>query len=185
LGSSNENIDIIKQFVQEQGITFPVLRDAGSALYYSYDMAGAISPFPRDYIIDQNGVFAYANVEYNINEMTLVIESLLENRTRVDDPTKSEVQPKYFTLGQNYPNPFNPTTRFEYSVSEPAFVDIAVYNAVGRKIKQLVQQIKPKGFYLQEWNGLDNESKAVSSGVYFYKMKVGDEFQQKKMMLLR
>ncbi len=185
IGASSENTNKIQQFVQEQGITFPILKDSGGGLYSSYRLAGAISPYPRDYIIDQNGVFAYTNVEYSINEMSLVVESLLEEPTTVDDGQKSVIQPEKFKLGQNYPNPFNPVTRFEYIVAEPAFVDIAVYNVVGRKIIQLVKQFKSPGSYYQEWNGLDDNGESVTSGVYFYKMMVGGEQQKNKMMLLR
>jgi len=88
--------------------------------------------------------------------------------------------PISFILGQNYPNPFNPTTSIQYTISNRQFVNIKVYDALGKEIATLVNQEKPAGTYEFEWNAID-----IPSGVYFYQLKTGSFVQTKKMTLLR
>ena len=88
-------------------------------------------------------------------------------------------------LNNNYPNPFNPTTNIAYSIKEAGNVTIEVYNLRGQLVKTLVNETKETGDYTATWSGTDNTNKAVSSGVYFYKMKSGSYTSTKKMILLK
>ncbi len=91
LGISQEPVSIIRQFVAEQGITFPILQDKGGEFNYLYRLAGAISPFPRDYIIDKDGTFVYTSTEFDIRTMILMIEKQLQNPAgTVPGPEDSE-----------------------------------------------------------------------------------------------
>ena len=56
LGMSSESIDVIRQFVAEQGVTFPILHDKSGVVRAVYRLSGGLSPYPRDYIIDQDGI---------------------------------------------------------------------------------------------------------------------------------
>ncbi len=85
----------------------------------------------------------------------------------------------------NYPNPFNPFTNINYSIKETGNVTLEIYNLRGQLVKTLVNEIKETGNYTVIWNGTDNSNKAVSSGVYFYKMKVGNFVSTKKMILIK
>ena len=85
-----------------------------------------------------------------------------------------------FSLSQNYPNSFNPSTMVEYSIPQTAFVTLKVYNILGREIATLVNEEKTIGNYEVEFDG-----KNLPSGVYFYKFKVGDFIEIRKMVLLR
>ncbi|HAB54019.1 MAG TPA: hypothetical protein DCE80_17880 [Ignavibacteriales bacterium] len=106
--------------------------------------------------------------------------------------------PTQFALEQNYPNPFNPTTKIKYSV--PSFtlrqaqsdihVTLKVYDVLGREVATLVDEEKRPGLYEVEWNGSDKPSGVSSkggyaSGVYFYKIQVGNCTAVRKMLLLR
>ena len=89
-------------------------------------------------------------------------------------------------LGENYPNPFNPTTTISFFTAEDAEnAEIVIYNLKGQKVKTLVNEKLDAGSHQVAWNGKDNSSKNVSSGVYFYKMKAGDYTCLKKMILLK
>ena len=84
----------------------------------------------------------------------------------------------------NYPNPFNPTTTIEFSIQNDSKVEITIHNIKGQTIKTLTQNEFTKGSHKLIWNG-DNESKIpVSSGVYFYKLKVNDKIESMKKCLL-
>ncbi|MCP4582488.1 MAG: T9SS type A sorting domain-containing protein [candidate division Zixibacteria bacterium] len=97
----------------------------------------------------------------------------------------SDELPNDFTLSQNYPNPFNPSTVIQFSLPHLSNVEIEVYNVLGQTVRNLVNEEKPAGQYQVIWNGLDNSGKAVSSGMYFYKIKTDGFSSSKKMILLK
>ena len=91
--------------------------------------------------------------------------------------------PNKISISQNYPNPFNPETRFQYNIPVDGIVSIKVYDILGNKIKTLVNQWKSAGVHNEIWSGQNDNNQMVSSGVYFYQVKVGDEQITKKMIL--
>ncbi len=96
-----------------------------------------------------------------------------------------ENRPSGFSLAQNYPNPFNPITNIAFTVARTAQVRLEVYNIVGQKVKTLVDQEMKPGAYAADWDGTDQSGKAVSSGIYFYRMEAGEFGGMKKMLLLK
>ena len=93
--------------------------------------------------------------------------------------------PKIFFLAQNYPNPFNPSTIIRYSLKDEAFVSLTVYDMKGRLIKTLVNNFENPVKKEIEWNGKNDFGAPLSSGMYFYKLKQGNDTQMKKMILLK
>ncbi len=93
--------------------------------------------------------------------------------------------PATFELMQNYPNPFNPSTVIGYQLPETEHVLIEVYNALGQKVRTLVDDVKDAGRYSISWDGNNNSGQSVSSGIYLYKINTGKYSNTKKMMLLR
>lgn len=85
-----------------------------------------------------------------------------------------------YLLEQNYPNPFNPATIINYQITESNVVTIKVFDILGKEIATLVNEYKPAGKYVIEFNAAK-----FASGVYFYKIKSGDFTDTKKMLLLR
>jgi hypothetical protein len=88
-------------------------------------------------------------------------------------------------LAQNYPNPFNPQTTIEFGLKEPGHVRLAVYDAAGRLVRELVDQRRDANTYSEIWDGLDEQGRAVASGVYFYRLKAGAFEQTHKMILVQ
>ncbi len=86
---------------------------------------------------------------------------------------------KYY-LEQNYPNPFNPSTTISFSLPATEFVTLKVYNAIGKEVKTLVSSELVKGTY-----NINFDAAGLSSGMYFYRLESGSNFQVKKMMLLK
>ena len=106
-------------------------------------------------------------------------------QTEINENTIVETQDY---LHQNYPNPFNPETTISYQLPENSNVELAVYNLKGQKVKQLISNSAGQlsaGQYSVIWNGKDDSGKAVSSGIYFYKMKTDNHEEAKKMILLK
>jgi enterochelin esterase family protein len=85
-----------------------------------------------------------------------------------------------FELLQNYPNPFNPMTSIEYKVISSEYVILKVYDLLGNEIAELVNERNEAGNYKVNFDG-----RHLSSGVYFYKLKVGKNSQVRKMILLK
>jgi len=83
-------------------------------------------------------------------------------------------------LDQNYPNPFNPTTRIDYSVSSATQVVLKVYDVLGREVMTLVDERQTSGSH-----SVNLDAKGLSSGVYLYRLQVGDFIQTRKMVLMR
>jgi hypothetical protein len=93
--------------------------------------------------------------------------------------------PSAFQLGQNYPNPFNPSTKINYAVKELSRVHIAIYNILGQEVATLVNSKLAAGQYAIDWNGMNSKNEALSSGIYFYRMTVGNFIETKKMILMK
>ncbi|NQU33580.1 MAG: T9SS type A sorting domain-containing protein [Bacteroidetes bacterium] len=88
-------------------------------------------------------------------------------------------------LSQNYPNPFKSITKIEYELSYSDFVNLAIFNISGQKIKDLVNQKQTAGRYQVVWNGTDQKGKSIPNGLYFYKISSGDFLKVKKMFFIR
>ncbi len=93
--------------------------------------------------------------------------------------------PTSFALKQNYPNPFNPETVVEYSVSRQSDVTIEIFNIAGQKVRTLVNESVAAGTYRIIWDGRNESSVAVSTGIYLYRFQTGDFEETKKMLLLK
>ena len=93
--------------------------------------------------------------------------------------------PNQFSLSQNYPNPFNPSTKIRYSIpsvvkGQRSNVILKVYDLLGKEIVTLVNEVKQPGIYEVAF-----DASALASGVYYYRLKVGEFTETKKMILLR
>lgn len=97
----------------------------------------------------------------------------------------SATQEKYsvsmdFGLSQNYPNPFNPSTQIRFTLRDPGFTSLKVYDLLGREVATLVNEQKLPGVYKVKW-----EAGRHSSGVYLLRLLVNEFVQTKTMILQR
>ena len=88
--------------------------------------------------------------------------------------------PKRTSLEPNYPNPFNPQTMISYKIAHKGMVNLTVFDVQGRKVATLVKDILPAGTYNQTW-----DATKYSSGVYLYRLKVGNYVRTRKMVLIK
>ncbi len=98
----------------------------------------------------------------------------------VDVEPINEVIPSAYALEQNYPNPFNPSTTINFSIPVEGFVTLDVYNTIGQKVASLVNETKTAGTYK-----VDFDAATLTSGIYFYKISVGNFTETKKMILMK
>jgi hypothetical protein len=90
------------------------------------------------------------------------------------------VLPDRVSLEQNYPNPFNPTTQIRFAIDRSGFVQLRVFDVLGRRVANLVNQELPAGTHEVEFDASD-----FAGGVYFYRLEVDDFGQTRKMLLLK
>jgi photosystem II stability/assembly factor-like uncharacterized protein len=84
----------------------------------------------------------------------------------------------------NYPNPFNPETQIAFAISEPGNATIEIFNIKGELVRTIMNGNLPAGNHTVTWAGLDNNRKAVTSGVYLYKMTSNNNSSGTKKMIL-
>ncbi|MBE0571755.1 MAG: right-handed parallel beta-helix repeat-containing protein [Ignavibacteriaceae bacterium] len=101
--------------------------------------------------------------------------------TDVENDEKENSQtPNEFKLSQNFPNPFNPKTTIQYSIKERTPVELVLYDILGRVVEVLVNEEQDAGYYK-----VDFIAGNLASGIYLYRLKVGDFIETKKMLLIK
>lgn len=84
----------------------------------------------------------------------------------------------------NYPNPFNPSTTIKFSLQNNSKVDLIIYNIKGHRVKNLANNHFAKGYHSIIWNGDDEYGNPISSGLYYYNLKVNGKTEAVKKCLL-
>lgn len=131
--------------------------------------------------LDGDGKNEYAFVNYSSDFSVWQDDGyafIIENQTVTSADDDFEL--KNYALSQNYPNPFNPLTNIEFQIAQDGFVNIALYDLMGQKIKDIVNDFRKAGKYLIQLNASD-----LSSGVYFYKMNVNNFSQTRKLIVIK
>ncbi len=88
--------------------------------------------------------------------------------------------PASYSLSQNYPNPFNPSTTIRYALPHSSHVTLVVYDALGRRVAELVNGTIEAGYH-----DVVFDARTLASGVYFYKLETADFVQVRKLMMIR
>ncbi len=91
-----------------------------------------------------------------------------------------EVEQTKFGFLRNYPNPFNPSTTISFELPKESFVNLEVFNLLGKHVVTLVQERRSAGRYSVTFN-----ASGISSGVYFYKMTADNFIAIKKLVLIK
>lgn len=104
------------------------------------------------------------------------------NSVQFNTPTKvnNKEIPTSIELNQNFPNPFNPQTTISYQLPFSSKVTLKFYNMLGEEISTLVNEMQPAGYHSIFFDGSN-----LPTGVYYYKMQVGNFVKAKKCILLK
>ncbi len=137
------------------------------------------------------GTFSFNIYSCNSDSVSLAMEiysdgiPYWESRFKLEIPIVgiediAEGLPTEYSLSQNYPNPFNPATIIKYDIKERAFVELKIYDILGREVVVLMNKEQNAGSYEVELNAAE-----LSSGVYFYRLRAGSFVETKKMVLMK
>jgi hypothetical protein len=123
-----------------------------------------------------------SNFSSNVQTKNLVLQfGKSGNLVDIRDSEYADL-PESVSAFQNYPNPFNPTTNISFELSRTSRVTLEVYDIMGRKIQTLANETlrmrsRP---YIYEFN-----ANGLSSGMYFYRLRIDNEVYTKKMLLVK
>jgi len=121
-----------------------------------------------------------AAITINPNTTDTIVNFTLDTCSVIGIQTVSSEVPSNFLLNQNYPNPFNPRTVIGFSIPSAGFVQLRVYDILGREVEVLVTQHLERGKYKVMFDG-----GRLPSGIYFYTLTSRDFSQTKKMILIK
>jgi len=137
------------------------------------------------YLLDKNLSKFYNLKEQGEIELSPIHKNydyqlLIGNENYISNIKKGNV-PTEYAIYQNYPNPFNPATLIRYQIPDNnTFVELKVFNILGKEIKTLVNEVQDPGVHEVEFY-----SSNLSSGVYFYTLKAGSYSATKKMIFMK
>jgi tartrate-resistant acid phosphatase type 5 len=176
--------DHVYERILKNGFPYFVNGTGGKSLYgfSSIPEPGSVVRYNSDY-----GAMLIEASEDSINFKFYSIASggtLIDNYTIFASPTSIKNDEKktidQYSLYANYPNPFNPVTHIRFDLPEVSDVKIGVYNTLGQEVAILLEERKPAGTHVVDFDG-----NALSSGVYLYKIQAGSFQQVRKMVLMR
>lgn len=159
---NNNGFEIQRKFADDQFITIGIVQGAGTTTKrnnYSYTDVD---------LVDGNYVYRLKQVDFS-GAFEYSDEILVE----INAPT-------VFGIEQNYPNPFNPTTNIKYSVTEPSFVKLAVYNMLGEEVSVLKNEYMTSGTFNATF-----DAASLPSGIYICKLETSYAVSAIKMMLMK
>ncbi|MEE9170427.1 MAG: T9SS type A sorting domain-containing protein, partial [bacterium] len=142
----------------------------------------ATDPDPR--VTGEWLTIAYAGAVTDSGTVFKIDDLTVEDFATAVEPGETQI-PESFALEQNFPNPFNPSTTIQYDLPHESKVVLKIYNALGQEVQELVNTIQPAGSRTVVWNGKDNLGQTADSGIYIYKLQVGDRTESRKMVLLQ
>lgn len=109
-----------------------------------------------------------------------VLANILKFFSSISAVGPGEALPKECVLLQNYPNPFNPLTTISYQLSAVSYVALKVFDLLGREVATIVSEKEQPGTHTVRW-----DASHVPSGVYYYRLEVNDQYQTKRMLVLK
>ena len=127
----------------------------------------------------QDSGFAVTKDSSEISVYDRSVLSVTSSNNLTDQQT-----PSLFKLYQNYPNPFNSQTQITFDLHNTATIQLNIYDTNGSLVKSLINsERRDEGSYQVHWDGTNDQGKNLSSGVYFYKLIVGNFIETKSMIL--
>ena len=108
-----------------------------------------------------------------------------------EDPTQTVIlledstTPHSVALHAAYPNPFNGKTTLRFDVPSTSPVQLALYDVLGRPVRVWTMHELAPGQYAQTWDGRDQDGRSAGTGVYVYRLRVGDTLRSGRLLLLR
>jgi len=171
------------------GVLFPNYRGEITHEYHSLYPSSSIAeghPCGVRNSAGNGSVYSFMFHPWNLETGDFVdLLAAVLNSTAVADSVSGLNLPERFELYPNYPNPFNSSTRIRFNIPLNTYVQIDVYNILGRKVANLFGEKTTAGRHSVIWDGTDHSGHEVASGIYFCRMRTTNFEHTTKMLLLR
>ncbi len=172
----------------DDGQLLPEGSGALANLYFTCLLSGTSTQVDMDttdfggfeYYFQLGNLFSYVKIypEFQAGQITIDFSTDVNNETTDNLPTT-------FELAQNYPNPFNPTTVIDFALPRQSEVVMEVFNILGQRVRQLVNETLPAGNHTVIFDGRDDDGGELASGIYLYRIRTDGYSQSRKMMLMK
>jgi hypothetical protein len=147
-------------------------------LYVGYNSYGKFLLNNINCMHDSGFVVTKDSAEISVYDRTVL--SVTSSNIQTDP-----YEPSLFKLYQNFPNPFNSQTRITFDIYNSAIIQLHIYDTNGNLVKSLIKgETRDEGSYQLHWDGTNDQGIELSSGVYFYKLKVGS-FNETRSMIFQ
>ncbi len=171
----------LQVFLNAFQVSFPILLDNGNIYYNQYRQSGGTSPFPLDYVIDQEGNVAYFSTEYDPEAMIAVIDQLLGGVSGHPEVPQAKALALLAA-----PNPFNPQTEISFFLPGSQPVSLDILDTRGHLVRTLLKsEPQPAGQNRVTWDGRDNQGKALPSGLFMARIRTRNHTAVTKLTLVR
>ena len=110
---------------------------------------------------------------------------MIEHGSLLALDNQDKINPKEVSIGQNYPNPFNPETVIQYTLLNDEQISLKVFDVSGKEIISLFEGRKGAGTHFEKWKGHNSDKQEVSSGIYFYQLRAGENQITKIMVFAK
>ncbi len=167
--------------------------DNGNIVIYSKDNSGnwmgeiiySGNANPSNFLYNSSNLYLifYGEVESDNLDIYLMKNEINTNTS--EENIIQNLSYENIILSQNYPNPFNPLTKINFSLQKSGDTNLKIFNVRGQLIKILVNEYKKSGDYSVIWDGNNNKNRKVSSGVYYYRLQVGNRVKTKSLILMK
>jgi hypothetical protein len=137
---------------------------------------------PHDYEFTDNQELTAGTYWYRLCEVDL------SGKRNYYGPVSVDFRPGgvwEFALGAARPNPFNRITSISYQIAKAGAASLKLYNVLGQEVRSLADGEHSAGVHRVSWDGRDGQGRRVSSGVYFYRLKSGENEASGKLLFVR
>jgi hypothetical protein len=179
-----ERVELAETITNTEALTFAKALPGENSLTFDFLLLGngrtigGSGPIATLHFAGTDPQVELANADVRDNDNKEVTVELIQT-------SPADLVPNEYRLSQNYPNPFNPTTTIDFNVRSQGHVTLEVYNALGQRVKTLVDEVRDAGQHSVMWDGTDVNGNSVASGMYLYRLTINSFSDTRKMMLLK
>jgi len=153
------------------------------------DIDASYGPIGLHYV-SASGVDYLVDNIFMLGEPVPLVPSVVIRRTDglgvVEPPVDdTRVRPNVTSLLPGYPNPFNPTTTIPFQLVSQERVSLRIYDAQGKLVRTLADEVMPAGLHNEVWDGKDNSGIQASTGMYFVRLVAGSYEMTRKVVMIK
>lgn len=162
-----------------------IYADFGSGRIWSLEYSGT-PPAANTLLLDSNLGISSFGIDRNRELYICAFDGFIYkfSPTVTVNTSDNPSSPQKFELYQNYPNPFNSGTVIPFYLSRPDQVQVLIFDVRGREVTILESSSFSAGLNSIKWQGFSSSGRPVASGIYFYKLKAGEQYSRTRQLLL-